>query len=331
MDHKTLLLLALALSSPGCGTFEAAGEANAHLESADVARHDGDYDKAIAEYTEAIRGMPDAYYVYAMRGNAWRAKREYDRALADFNQAIELNPQSIAALNSRALTYAALRDFDRAIADYNRAATLARPPLTGMILQNRAAAWQAMGDLDRALADLDELIQYHGYNAASFTARGAVRSAKGEYDRAIADYDEAIRMDPGYGRAYAARAVARLAKGDSEGAIADMNMAASVNLRDSAMINGAAWWFATSKDDRVRNGKRAVELAGKACELTHWELPSYLDTLAAAYAEAGSFTEAVTWQEKALQSPGFAKFSGEGAQQRLQLYRAGKPYHAEQR
>lgn len=61
-----------------------------------------------------------------------------------------------------------------------------------------------------------------------------------------------------------------------------------------------AWPLATSEVKELRNGKRATELALKACELTEWKGPEYLEVLAASYARAGDFGQAVRWQENAL-------------------------------
>jgi tetratricopeptide (TPR) repeat protein len=87
--------------------------------------------------------------------------------------------------------------------------------------------------------------------------------------------------------------------------------------------------LATCPDAGLRNGAEAVRLAERACELTHYGEPSFIGTLAAAYAEAGRFPEAVTTAEKAVQlatDAGSKKTAGEN-RQRLELYRTGKPYH----
>ena len=86
--------------------------------------------------------------------------------------------------------------------------------------------------------------------------------------------------------------------------------------------------MATSWDDSARDGNRAIELATKACELTGQKDPDSFDTLAAAYAEAGRFDDAVKWQKKALEHPeAFPADEVERVKKRLKLYESGKPYH----
>jgi tetratricopeptide (TPR) repeat protein len=93
-------------------------------------------------------------------------------------------------------------------------------------------------------------------------------------------------------------------------------------------MNELAWILATDQDARVRNGPEALDLAFRACALTTNREPSYLGTLDAAYAESGRFNEAIATAQKAL---GLFLASGDTnlarmAEQRLQLYRAARPY-----
>ena len=87
--------------------------------------------------------------------------------------------------------------------------------------------------------------------------------------------------------------------------------------------------LATSSKAEFRNGAEAVRLAERVCELTHHGEPFFMGTLAAAYAEAGRFPEAVATADKAEQLATSAGLTAVAAKtrQRLELYRDAKPYH----
>ncbi len=88
--------------------------------------------------------------------------------------------------------------------------------------------------------------------------------------------------------------------------------------------NGLAWLRATCPDGAQRDGKEAISLATKACELTEYKQGWILDTLAAAYAENGEFDKAVRWQKQAvLLAEDKLK---EKLRERLLLFESGRPY-----
>jgi cytochrome c-type biogenesis protein CcmH/NrfG len=90
--------------------------------------------------------------------------------------------------------------------------------------------------------------------------------------------------------------------------------------------DGLARLLATCPDEKVRDGKRAVEYATTACERSGWNEPYCLDTLAAAYAEAGQFDEAVRYQTRAVDDPALGGDFRTAADKRLELYRQMKPF-----
>ncbi len=169
---------------------------------------------------------------------------------------------------------------------------------TGLIRSNPSASlyssrgfvWNEKGEHDRAIADCNEAIRLEPGEAVYWSNCGNAWNAKKEYDKAIADYDEAIRLDP----------------------------------KNADVYGGRAWIWATCPDEKHRDGKRAVESATRACELSGWKDPYKLGNLAAAYAESGDFDKAVEWQEKAhaLYSEGDKAKWGK----LLALYRDKKPY-----
>ena len=94
------------------------------------------------------------------------------------------------------------------------------------------------------------------------------------------------------------------------------------------VLNDQAWRLATSPDRKVRDGITAVLLAQLACKATHFHEATMVGTLAAAYAEAGRFDDAILTAQKAC---ALASESGQQEllkrnQELLELYRAHQPY-----
>lgn len=117
-------------------------------------------------------------------------------------------------------------------------------------------------------------------------------------------------------------------KAEYDGAIFYFSKAIEINPKDAKAYNGVAWLLATCPDGKYRDGRKAVENATRACELSQWAVPALLDTLAAAYAEVGEFKQAVKWQSKAIELTATENDKA-AMQSRLKLYKAGKPYREE--
>jgi tetratricopeptide (TPR) repeat protein len=148
---------------------------------------------------------------------------------------------------------------------------------------------------------------------------------KKESNQAIADYTEAIRLEPRSVDPYLRRAWAFVLKREFEKALGDFDEIIRIEPRSASAYNSRAWLWATCPDGKYRDGKKAVESATKACELSEWKNAHIVDTLAAAYAEAGDFDAAVKWQTKA-NGLYTAQADLERGQARLKLYQSKKPY-----
>src|SRR5262249_38225282 len=98
------------------------------------------------------------------------------------------------------------------------------------------------------------------------------------------------------------------------------------------VLNNLAWILASTSNEGIRSGPEAVRLAERACELTQRREPVLLGTLAAAYAAAGRFKEAVETGQQARDQAATAGQTGvaERNRQLLELYRAGKAYYEQQ-
>ena len=84
----------------------------------------GQWDKAIAEYNEAIELDPKYVEAYFNRGNAYDEKGQYKQAISDFTKAIEINPRFAEAYNNRALSSYFKREYDKAWEDVHKAQNL---------------------------------------------------------------------------------------------------------------------------------------------------------------------------------------------------------------
>jgi tetratricopeptide (TPR) repeat protein len=193
----------------------------------------------------------------------------------------------------------------------------------------RAVVLENKGDLTLAIKDLDEAIRLNPKMPVWWSNRGNAWIDKKEFDKAIKDFDEAIRLDPNYANAFNDRGHSWIAKKEYVKAIADFDAAARLAPTNPFPLNDKAWLLATCADAKIRDGKTAVELAKRACELTGWKQMGMLDTLAAACAEAGQFDDAVKWQQKALEDKEYAKEYGAAAKKKLQMYKEKKPYRDE--
>ena len=159
--------------------------------------------------------IPRALSPLATGASLMQTKATYDRAIADFNEAIQLDPKSAHAFRNRGVAYAKQRRQDRAIADFNEAIRL--DPKSALAFRNRGVVYAYKGDYDRAIADFNEAIRLDPKSAPAFRNRGVAYAYKGDNDRAIADFNEAIRLDPNNALAFCNRGKAKRNINDTSG------------------------------------------------------------------------------------------------------------------
>jgi Flp pilus assembly protein TadD len=161
--------------------------------------------------------------------------------------------------------------------------------------------------------------------------RGIAWTGLSQHSKAISDFAHAMRFDPYSVEAHYERAIARVNVGDMHGAKRDLEFCFTFfpdQIKPVAplILNNMAWALATSPQEDLRDGERAVAWATRACELSEWKQSFYIDTLAAAYAEVGEYACAIAAVNRAMELPDFESECGESARVMLELFRAGKPF-----
>ena len=190
-----------------------------------------------------------------------------------------------------------------------------------------AAAFSEQGNFEEAIRHNIEVIRLQPYNVEAINRLGTNFYRVGKIDEAVECYKSALEIEPNSVGLLYNLGIALAAKGKIDEAIAHFEEALRIEP-SIKLMNILAWFLATSEKAKAHNPQKAIELARRACELTNYSSPQFLDTLATAYAAAGNFGKAIEITQKALElckSPEQKAVKKE-LEKRLVLYKEGKPY-----
>jgi Flp pilus assembly protein TadD len=184
------------------------------------------------------------------------------------------------------------------------------------------------GRYTEAINHYQEAIHLKPDDAEFHNNLGVALLGIGRASEAINELQEAIRLQPSYANAHNNLGSALAKKGRWDEAIVEHERALELQPDAMESQNNLAWLLATCPQANLRNGARAVELAEAASRSRNGTGWDYLDTLAATYAEAGQFPQAVEAGSRAL-ALAVRRTNAPVAEirARLKLYEAGLPYH----
>lgn len=281
----------------------------------------GQVDEGLKHIDLVIQREPSAL-AYTLRAQVRTIQEKLDEAIQDLDEAAKLDPDDLGLVLMRARLHHAAGNETRAQEDVERVIKT-RPDVLPAV-ELRSAILAAMGKYAEAVKDVQELLKKDPENVLLKLQLAIYLNAGEQSRKAIEVFDEVLKADPQNGIALRGRADAYLNVGEHGKAVADYEVAIKMFPDDSGILNNFAWVLATSPEDGLRSGKRAVEMALKACELTDYELAHILSTLAAAYAETGDFDNAVKWSQKSVDVGD--KDIQDQLKQELESYRQKKPW-----
>jgi tetratricopeptide (TPR) repeat protein len=251
----------------------------------------GRIDEATPQLEQAVKLMPThsgaQYFLGVVRGKQNRPKE----AIAHLQEALRLDPKLLHAHYYIGSAYADQGQFVQAIQYLQKWLTV--DPKSSETLVRLGQCYSALGNVDAARETLQKAVDANPKDAYALAALAQIVSWQGDVVTAIELYERALKIAPDYPRA----------------------------------ANNLAMIYATADDAQFRNSARAVELAEHACRLTGFKDPVSLDTLAAAYAEAGRFDDAMKTISAAIE---IARSAGETKlvqylELRRALYSASRP------
>ena len=251
--------------------------------------------------------------------------QEWDKAITDFSEAIKLNPTNGSAFVYRGSAFFMLGKFDGAIDDYNQAIRINKNDCDAAF--NLAGVYRAKGEFNKSIDSWDAYIRLNPTNDLAYKSRASVYSAMGRYDEALKDWNEGLRLDSKDSTALAERSIAYFKTSQFDKAERDAIDAVRLGPTNGFALNCLAWFRATCPVASFRNGKEAVEAATKACELAGWTRWQWIDTLAAAFAEAGDFAQAINFEKRALKISGLEDKDRNKLQKFLSLYEHQQSNH----
>jgi len=223
----------------------------------------GRFEETRMDCEKSLRAFPGNGFAHGFLAEVFLAERKPDQAADQFRQAIQYLPNLAGLRLELGNLLLTQRKPQEAAAEFQNA--LALNPGDEGIRFGLAKALVQLGSLEEAKAEFAECIRLAPNEAEPHALLAAVLARQKKTAEAVAQYQQVIRLQP--------------------------------NSVDA--LNNLAWILATDSHAELRDGKEAVRLAARACELTHDKVPFLIGTLAAAYAEAGRFDEAVAAAQKA--------------------------------
>ena len=209
--------------------------------------------------------------------------------------------------------------------------TIARNPGAAMAHYNLGLLLLQQERTVEAVVRLTKAVSLEPENDLAHNNLGGALQRLGRKTEAAEYFRRASEIQPTVARYHANLGTALVEIGRDSEAATHYEAALNLSSSDASLANNFAWILATSRDPIVRDGPRAVILAQRAIDLSGVDNPVLEGTLAAAYAEAGRFDEAVASGEKAVSLANALnnRRVAEWNAMLLELYRARRPYHGE--
>jgi tetratricopeptide (TPR) repeat protein len=275
---------------------------------------------------DTLAKNPGAWMAHNNLGAALASHGKLSEATAEYAAALRINPDFAEAHNNLGLALAGQGRLAEATAEYTAALRL--EPDFAEAHYNLGNALLQRGNLTEAAQHFEQAVRIKPDYAEAHSNLGNALLQRGNLTEAVQHFEQAVRIKPDYAEMHYNLAVVLIRQGNVREAVRQYEQVMRIKPDSAEVENNLAWLLATSTLADGGDPVRAVALAQHACELTGNRVPRHIDTLAAAYAAAGRFSEAIATAQKAIE---LARSTGQTQlvreiENRLQLYRDGRSY-----
>jgi len=300
----------------------------------------GNLPEAVDYYTAALRGQPNlnsasngqrsgiselwrnTHYNLA---NALLLLGRADQAIPHYETALQLDSNGAAAQNNLAIALTALGRNDQALPHFDQAIRL-KPDWADPHF-SAAVACEALGRFPDAAAHFARALELNPALTVAHRGYGWLLARQGNLTEAAVHLNLFVGQNPNDAEAHVFLGVTLAAQQKMEEAMKHLQEALRLRPDLPVTLNALARLQATHENAQWRNASTSVSYAEQACQLTSRSDPRYLDTLAAAYAEAGRFGEAVATARLAANLATVGKTTLAAAiNDRIKIYRSNQPY-----
>jgi Flp pilus assembly protein TadD len=300
-----------------------AGMAHDNLANILLAR--GALAEAVDHYREALRVKPNHVEARNNMGAALVRLGRVDEAIGHLREALRIQPIFSEPHFNLGVAYATQGKTADAIAEYSEAIRIR--PTHADAQNNLGSLLVGQGKLQEATDHFRAAVQARPDFPEAHTNLGYVYLRTNALDDAAREYQTAIRLRQNYASPQNWLGVVYVRQGKPADAVAAFRAALRSRPDWSEAEKNLAWVLATGSDAAVRSGAEAVGLAERASRQTNQKDAAVLETLAAAYAEAGRFPEAADAADRALAIAGGNAALADDVRMRAAAYRRGEAVH----
>ncbi len=316
-DSLTLFGRAIAVTKNNCIMYNNYGH---------ILCEQGRFDEALEKFNEALRIDPHHPLTHYNIGVAKLKQGKYGQAINSFTTALWNKPNWAIAYYYLGSAYGGQGKYELAIQNFNKA--IALKPNHSDSFDGWGMALKQQGKIDEAVKKWKKAIEINPNHFNANFNLGQTMTEQGKDGDAIKYFNRALQLRPERVEIYHELGNIYYRQGGFDLAIAHWGKMVQLKPDSAEVLNNLSWLLATCKDTKICNPAEAVKFARRACELTGYENPIFLDTLAVAYAANGNFSEAIATGEKALalaQALGQRELV-EKINSRLESYKSGQPY-----